>query len=258
MIVDPMLLDYMADHSGSCTFVLREVPADKARLGLQRAGEAVAAIPHPEEPDDPLPSYVAPVDVADDGSARLTIDIADGEAYDGLLERVLDAVLDGLAAAGVAGGLLTYPAEPVSDPAAVAPPGPSMEHLPSPAMATSGWSPVGLPIPEPNQELWCSGSTDSQAAGYMVPHTVEAALTHFEALPGVVLSWLSTPPGDMVAGGVVIHLGGHLFTVTVRDAGTARNVEVTRVLDPVRAERTLSETRAFRGAADVRVRVDNR
>lgn len=112
----------------------------------------MGAIPHPEEPDDPLPSYVSAVEVTDDG-ARLTIDFADAEAYDGLLERVLDAVLEGLLRAGVDGGLLTYPSEPL-DPAPLDAPGPALGNLPSPAMATTGWSPVELPIPEPNQELW--------------------------------------------------------------------------------------------------------
>jgi len=108
LVVDPGLLRYMTSNSGACTFLLKETEPERAVRGLQAACRAVGAIPNPEEPGDPLPSYLSAPEPTDDG-AQCTMDIADAEVYEGLLDRVLQAVLDGLAAEGVVSGLLTYP-----------------------------------------------------------------------------------------------------------------------------------------------------
>lgn len=256
VIVDPELLDHIAAHSGSCTFLLQDVPPEDAVRGLRAAARAVATIPHPEEPEDPLPSYVSSVEVTA-GGAGFTIDIADAEAYDGLLERVLDAVLEGLGGAGVDSGVLTYPSGPPAGPSP-APHAPPVGHLPSPAMATPGWSALGLPLPEPHQPMWTSGSTEEHSAGYMVPHDMAAVLAHFESLPGVILSYLSAPPDDMVTASVVILLPGQLFAVLVRDATRARNIELTLVTDPGRTDQELAQVRSFVAPPDVAIRIDRR
>src|SRR5438874_641240 len=87
---DDGLLDRMKASTGVCRVQLREAvdPAD-AMLGLARARRAIFGIPHPEEPSDPLPSYASEV-VDTGGGPQFCFDVADAEAYEGLVERILD------------------------------------------------------------------------------------------------------------------------------------------------------------------------
>lgn len=256
IVVDPGLLEYMASHSGSCTFVLSGVPEAEAVEGMRSACRAVGSIPHPEEPEDPLPSYMSGIAASGDG-ARFTVDMADAEGYDGLLERVLDAVLEGLAAAGVDGGLLTYPAvEPTPTIEEVTSPAPP-PLPPSPIDGTS-WSVVGIPLPDPHQELWASGSGTEHAAGYMLPHDTEFLLRYFELLPGTLLSYTAAPAGEMPFAAIYMVMGGRAFFVRIRDAGTARNVEVTVETDNRKVEGSLLEFRSAAIPPGVEIRVDRR
>lgn len=231
LVVDPDLLDYMASHSGMCTFVLKDLSPEAAVRGLRSACRAVGAIPHPEEPEDPLPSYMSAPEPTGDG-ARCTIDMADAEAYEGLLERVLQAVLDALAAEGVADGLLTHPMvepTPVQGPTAAPPaesPSPQFPPLPDGA----SWSPLGIPLPDPHQPLWRSGSE----AGYMLPHDPDFLMTFFEALPWAVVSYTASPPDEYPYGLVLVSASTMVGSIRIRDAGTARNVEIQLTTDPAK------------------------
>ncbi len=111
IVPHPDLLSHWKRHTGSCTAqVQHSADVEHARDGLVRAAAALRRIPHPEEPDDCLPSFVSEVRDADDGPL-ITFDIADAEAYDGLVEQVLEAVLTALASAGT-DGVLAWPGAP--------------------------------------------------------------------------------------------------------------------------------------------------
>lgn len=87
---------------------IRDSPdPDGASAGLMAARKALFTIPHPEEPSDPLPSFASEIEVGQRGPT-FWFDIADAEAYDGLLDQVVSALAGALEAAGVE-GRLTWP-----------------------------------------------------------------------------------------------------------------------------------------------------
>jgi len=99
------MMDYLEDSTGGIHLILRDADdADKAARGMNSAVAALYAIPHPEEPDDPLPSSASDLPSTGEGP-RLWADIVDAEVYDGLLEHVLAAVVGALEAEGVSGRL---------------------------------------------------------------------------------------------------------------------------------------------------------
>jgi hypothetical protein len=101
----------MAESSGAVHVELRGVPdADAGQRAMEAARSALFAIPHPEEPDDPLPSFATNVSLGDRGPT-FWFDIADAEAYDGLIDTVvkkLAAAVEG----EVAEATLTWPDGP--------------------------------------------------------------------------------------------------------------------------------------------------
>lgn len=101
------LVDYFASSSGAAHVELRTPDHEGAVRGLTAARRALFAIPHPEEPDDPLPSFASDVTVSEQG-ATFWFDAADAEEYDGLLERVVDALREAIEREGVDGSL-TWP-----------------------------------------------------------------------------------------------------------------------------------------------------
>jgi len=255
LVVDPGLLDYMASNSDSCTFVLKDMPPEAAVRGLRSACRAVGSIPHPEEPGDPLPSYMSVPEPTGDG-ARCTIDMADAEAYEGLLEQVLQAVLDGLAAEGLPGGLLTYPAtEPTAVHAPTAAPPAEMPPSQIPPLPDGvSWSAVGIPLPDPHQPLWRSGSE----AGYMLPHDAQFLMTFFEALPWAVASYTASPPGERPYGLVCLSASTMVGTIRIRDAGTARNVEIQLTTDPAKVAEAQAAILTWEFPLGAEVRLDRR
>jgi hypothetical protein len=80
---------------------------DEARRGLESAARAVYGVPHPEEPHDSLPNYVSELEEIPAGWVVWFDfqDIADDNPE--LMQQVLDAMLGGLAEAGVTNGTLT-------------------------------------------------------------------------------------------------------------------------------------------------------
>ena len=109
--VAPGLADYVASHTGHVELLLRGDPDDaRAELAMAAARDALFAVPHPEEPDDPLPSVGSDITTTGDG-VMFWFDIADAEAYDGLIDEVVQAMVGALAREG-AEGLLTWPGGP--------------------------------------------------------------------------------------------------------------------------------------------------
>ena len=237
--VDPDLLGYMAANSGACTLVLEASPPEAAVRGLRAACRAVGAIPHPEEPSDPLPSHISAPEATVDG-AHCTLDIADAEVYDGLLETVVQAVLDALAGEGILSGRLTFPSGPPPTPRPSATPrtaGPPAESPASrlpPLPAGVAWSSLGIPLPEPFQPLW-SGPSEG---GWMLPQEIEFLMAFFEALPFAVLSYTASPPDDVPYGLVYLSTSMMYGSICIRDAGTARYVEIQLNTDPAAVAET--------------------
>lgn len=247
IVVDPSILDYMARTTGCCTFVLEEAgDREVATRAMEAARRAVGSIAHPEEPDDPLPSWMSSVHTTSDG-ARFSVDMADAEAYEGLLEQVLEAVVDAVAAAGLDQGLLTCEA-PEPEPEDGGPPEAGAGHLP-----------LGVALPEPSQELFVSSSGDRAAAGYFVPQAPDELMGFFEAtLPGLVVSFEVHQPEEPSYGLVVFNAGGALGIVTVRDLGEARSVEITVHTDSGQVEELMGLFRDRPLPEGAVVRVDRR
>jgi len=65
-------------------------------------------VAHPEEPSDPFASFASDVAPGPNGPG-FWVDMADAEAYDGILEEALGRVLAALAQSGVTEGCLTWP-----------------------------------------------------------------------------------------------------------------------------------------------------
>jgi hypothetical protein len=97
--------DYVAASTGAVIVELRDTgDPDAAKRALIAARRALFAIPHPEEPDDPLPSFASEVEVHDTG-ASFRFDIADAESYDGLVDEVIAALVSAIETEGVDGTL---------------------------------------------------------------------------------------------------------------------------------------------------------
>lgn len=102
------LIEYMSENTGHVEVQLRDAPdADLAVVAMEAARKALFGIPHPEEPDDPLPSTVGEVRTGERGPT-IDFDIHDAEVYDGLLETVVLTLKAAIEAAG-GDGTLSWP-----------------------------------------------------------------------------------------------------------------------------------------------------
>lgn len=102
------LVAYLAERPSQAVLGLRGAGDDAAAMAaLRRAAEAVRAIPHPDEPGEPLPNW-AGVLLGDDGPA-LHLDLQD---HGDQAPRVVTAIVAALEELGVDGRL-----EPVRPPA---------------------------------------------------------------------------------------------------------------------------------------------
>jgi hypothetical protein len=75
---------------------------------MKAARRALLTMRHPDEPAEGLASYASPV-VRGDRGASFTFDIADAEAYEGLIENLIACVVGAIAEAGIDDALLTWP-----------------------------------------------------------------------------------------------------------------------------------------------------
>ena len=78
---------------------------------MASAAEAVFDVPHPEEPEDPLPNYVSPVEQTAEGHS-FWIDAKDELDDPGVAQQVLESITDALTAAGVDGELSVVADQP--------------------------------------------------------------------------------------------------------------------------------------------------
>jgi hypothetical protein len=109
--VEAGLAEHLAETSGSAHFELRDFgDAGAAAAAMEQAKRAVFSVPHPEEPDDPLPSYASDLPTTNP-AIGFWIDMADAEAYDGLIDQVVAKVVSALDEAGI-DGRLTWPGGP--------------------------------------------------------------------------------------------------------------------------------------------------
>jgi hypothetical protein len=110
IVVDDDVVASMAASTGACWIVIECADAASARGAVDAARAAVWTIPHPEEPEDPLPSFVSDAEDRPGGSS-FWFDMADAEAYDGLVEEVLTAIVVAAAASGLRDARITSPFE---------------------------------------------------------------------------------------------------------------------------------------------------
>lgn len=85
----------MRANTGAITFVAGPPARGDIVEALRRARQAILRIPHPEEPDDPFASFASEVTSSEAGWT-FSVDMADAEAYPGVLEAVLAAVVEAL------------------------------------------------------------------------------------------------------------------------------------------------------------------
>ena len=105
--VDGLLVAYMKEFSDQCHLTIESRDVDAARAAAESACEAICRVPNPEPPGGPLPSFISDIE-AEPGGVSFWFDMADAEAYDGLVEHVLARVLEAMAASGLHDARLTY------------------------------------------------------------------------------------------------------------------------------------------------------
>ena len=107
------LIAYLTDRPSQAVFVLSGAGDDDAAMvALRQAADAVRAIPHPDEPEDPLPNWVDAL-LGDDGPT-LHLDLQDHAEQ---APRVIAAIVAALEQSAVDGTL-----EPLR------PPGPAFDY----------------------------------------------------------------------------------------------------------------------------------
>ena len=107
--VDPQIVDTWRASSGSLRVRFDGVNPDDAIDAAKAARAAVCGFPHPEEPEDPLASWVGPVEIVS-GGAEFGFDAGDAGVYDGVFEALAAAMASAVEAEGVVAGRLTAPA----------------------------------------------------------------------------------------------------------------------------------------------------
>jgi hypothetical protein len=119
----------MRANSGGVKILVRGTPSDLVESALGMARDQILQIRHPEEPDDPFASFVSEVEESDEGWS-LTLDMADAEVYEGVLEAALEAVVLSLEESGTAEAVVGFPVgavietahAPLAPPVATPPP----------------------------------------------------------------------------------------------------------------------------------------
>lgn len=102
------MLEHMRLHSGAMRFVIEEASdPNTAVRAVDEARRRVAAIRHPEEGGQHA-SYISGTELEPAGPT-FWVDMADAEAYPGVLEEVLEAVVSALEDSGLEDALLSYP-----------------------------------------------------------------------------------------------------------------------------------------------------
>ncbi len=106
IVIVPGAFDPDLISGGALDFVVTGAESGPARRGLETAVENVFQIPHPDEPEDPLPNYASDIVDRPDG-AEVWFDIADYAEEPEILQHVVEAVVRGLTTAGITDATLT-------------------------------------------------------------------------------------------------------------------------------------------------------
>ncbi|MFG1918389.1 hypothetical protein [Micromonospora sp. NPDC048898] len=95
------LIAYVAEHCSGVALALHDATDQAAGVAaLRRVVRAVSRIPHPDDPEDPLPSWCTVL--IEDAVPVFRLDLKDESQY---AEQVVRIILDGLEAAGIDGRL---------------------------------------------------------------------------------------------------------------------------------------------------------
>lgn len=164
--IDAGVLEAMRANTGAIRLLVVAGDED-IRGALRDAVTRIFQIRHPEEPDDPFASWAGPVERSGDGWV-LSLDMADAEAYEGILEAVLRCVVEALEAAGV--------------------PQARVSAAPRPAVAHTAAPTTSPPIPSPpTRDPPPPPVPDRQALDWLARRAVPAVLRRIgissEALP---------------------------------------------------------------------------
>ena len=166
--VDAGVLEAMRANTGAIRLLVVSGD-DDIRGALHDAVTRIFQIRHPEEPDDPFASWAGPVERSGDGWV-LSLDMADAEAYEGILEAVIRCVVEALEAAGVQQAQVS------------AAPRPTVAHPPTPTT-----SPPIRKLTEPARDPPPPPVPERQALDWLARQAVPAVLGRIgislEALP---------------------------------------------------------------------------
>jgi hypothetical protein len=103
--VEDGIFQRMEGQNGACRFVLRgSSDPEVARAAMSRGAQAVFDVPHPEEPDDPLPNFASSVTQTPDGPS-FWIDCKDELDDPDVAADVVAAIVHALDKAGADGVL---------------------------------------------------------------------------------------------------------------------------------------------------------
>lgn len=104
------MLAYMRANSGNISFVVRGEPAERVAAALDVARRRISRIRHPEEPDEPFASFISDIEAVED-TWSFTVDMADAEAYEDILEQTLGCVIGALEEAALESVSVSFPAD---------------------------------------------------------------------------------------------------------------------------------------------------
>jgi hypothetical protein len=232
--VDDEALGTMRANSGAIHLVVISA-VDDARVGLEEALRRIFEIPHPEEPDEPLASWAGPVEPVDDGWGLL-LDLADAEAYEGILEAVLDVVVQALERTGVLDALVVVRRSAPPAPATAAAASTHPLRRETDERAPSRSHSQELPVVAPRTAVdWVAGCASRSALG-------RVGLT-LDEFPSLISGFNLTAVMHPLAGAVTTLLD------RLRDeAGDQRMSSVAETAACEQLERTVEE--AARAAAE--------
>ena len=100
------LRQYLVEHEGACSVAIIDAnPPEVLAVALESARRALLSVRHPEEPEGSFVSYISDVGPQEAGLG-FAFDAGDVEAFDGISDRLVRAMLRGLREGGLVDGTL--------------------------------------------------------------------------------------------------------------------------------------------------------
>jgi hypothetical protein len=157
------LLAYLQERSGGFVLHVSGDDAAAVKAGVAVAAARIRAIRHPEQPDEAYASYLTSSD------SEISADMHDAEAYEGILEAVLEAVASGLLDAGVESALVGAGPDPQARPE------PPRENPPGFEL------PSGFPMPDGAESLdWDVKFHDDGGVQFLLRRSPEDIVSFYE------------------------------------------------------------------------------